>query len=83
MTGRKVTISSSTEMDKDYIAGCEFDDDKVDIILNMSRTKSEEMVLRSVAHEITHVMLGNNEHGQAFDAEWQKVESQIVREYNK
>lgn len=80
---RPVHIHASTDVSRDYIAGCEFNSHNVNIILNMAENKSEEKIICSIAHEITHVLLNNKKHDILFDNEWKKVEKLIMQEYNK
>lgn len=82
MCNRDVHLHSSTDMPDDQIAGTEFNDQSVAIILNMHRTKSLGMVIKAVAHEMTHVMLGTQDHNITFDAEWKKNEIYILQQYN-
>lgn len=83
MCGKSVHIHSSTDVSDDQIAGVEFTATEVNIILNMRRTKKESMILKAIAHEMTHVILGNREHGINFKEQWKTNEQFIVQEYNK
>jgi len=81
LCGREVHIHSSTEMPDDHVAGCEFNDDVADIILNMKLTKSEDMVIKAIAHEMVHILNNNNKHNIMFDKEWLEMENTIRSKY--
>ena len=83
MSGKTIHLHSSTDMPDDHIAGCEFTLQNADIILNMRHTKSEEMVIRSIAHELNHIIKGTKEHGSEFDMECIRIEERIKKEYFK
>ena len=83
MSGKIIHLHSSTDMPDDHIAGCEFTNEVADIILNMRHTKSEEMVIKGVAHELNHVIKGTKEHGSEFDIERDRIEERIKEEYFK
>ena len=66
LTNRIVQIHSSTELDDDHIAATEFNEQEATILLNSGRTKSVEMVIKAIAHELTHIQENNNNHNIAF-----------------
>ena len=83
LCGRIVRIHSSTELSDDQVAGVEFNNDEVNIILNMRLTKSESMIIRALAHEMLHVINNNNSHNIDFDEKWNDLEEKIRMEYEK
>ena len=83
LCGRTVRIHSSTELSDDQVAGVEFNNDEVNIILNMRLTKSESMIIRALAHEMLHVINNNNSHNIDFDENWRDLEERIRIEYEK
>jgi predicted SprT family Zn-dependent metalloprotease len=70
-------------MSSDNIAGVEFNEKEVSIILNMEQTKSEDMVIKAISHEILHVLEGTNDHRIDFNDKWEKLESVVRNEYEK
>lgn len=70
-------------MTDDHVAATEFDNNEVNIILNMKRTKSTTMVIKAIAHEMVHVLEGTSDHNADFNEKWSKLESKITEEYNK
>ena len=83
LCGRTVRIHSSTELSDDQIAGVEFDDREVTIILNMKLTKTETMVIKAISHEMLHVLNGNNNHNIDFEEKWLILERKVTNEYEK
>ena len=83
LCGRTVRIHSSTELSDDQIAGVEFDDREVTIILNMKLTKTETMVIKAISHEMLHVLNGNNNHNIDFEEKWLLLERRVLEEYEK
>lgn len=80
---KTIHIHSSTDMTDDHVAATEFNNNEVNIILNMKRTKSTTMVIKAIAHEMVHVLEGTSDHNVDFDEKWSKLESKITEEYNK
>lgn len=80
---KKVHIHSSTDMPNNHIAGAEFDNKEVNIILNMQYTKTKNDIIKAIAHEITHVLKNSNEHTVDFEDEWRKNEEQIIKKYDE
>ena len=83
LCGRTVRIHSSTELSDDQVAGVEFDDREVTIILNMKLTKTETMVIKAISHEMLHVLNGNNNHNIDFEEKWLILERKVTNEYEK
>jgi hypothetical protein len=80
---RPVHIHASTDVSHNYIAGCEFNSHNVNIILNMENTKSDDLVIKALAHEVCHVLENNKRHGDDFDIKWLKLEQEIREGYEK
>jgi len=45
--------------------------------------KTIGQVIKSLAHELTHVKLGSDEHSNEFREKWKQLEKEITEEYNK
>lgn len=83
LCGRTVRIHSSTELNDDQVAGVEFNESEVNIILNMKLTKTEDMIIKAISHEMLHVLTGNNNHNIDFEEKWLLLEKKILEEYEK
>ncbi|MFA5764667.1 MAG: hypothetical protein WC929_00775 [Bacilli bacterium] len=83
MTNRIVQIHSSTELDDDHIAATEFNEQEATILLNSGRTKSVEMVIKAIAHELTHIQENSNNHNIDFNEKWEKNVEIVTEKYNK
>jgi hypothetical protein len=78
-----VHLHASTDMPDDHIAGVEFSPNQVDIILNMALTKSEDMIIKALAHEMTHVLNGDQDHKINFDEQCLITENRIRERYER
>lgn len=83
LSGRTVQIHSSTEVADDHIAATEFNETEATILLNSGRTKSLEMVIRAIAHEITHIQESNDKHNIDFNEKWEKNVVIVTEKYNR
>ncbi len=83
LSNRTVQIHSSTELDDDHIAATEFNEQEATILLNSGRTKSIEMVIKAIAHELTHIQENNNNHNIDFNEKWEKNVEIVNEKYNK
>ena len=83
MSGKTIHLHSSTDMPEDHIAGCEFSKGTADIILNMRHTKSEEMVIKGISHELNHIIKDTKDHDSEFDMECARIEEEIKDKYFK
>jgi hypothetical protein len=81
--GKNVQLFATTEMDNNLRAVVKSQLDTTEIILNLSMNKTIGQVIKSLAHELAHVKLGNNEHNNPFKEEWGRLVGAITEEYNK
>jgi len=54
-----------------------------DILLNLLYNKNLDDVIDSLAHEMAHIVLGDDGHGPEFDLHWTKLRRSIIREYHR
>ena len=83
LSNRTVQIHSSTELDDDHIAATEFNEQEATILLNSGRTKSIEMVIKAIAHELTHIQENNNNYNIKKKKKWEKNVEIVNEKYNK
>jgi Zn-dependent peptidase ImmA (M78 family) len=55
--------------------------DKKDIIINGNNIKSVKMVIRSIAHELVHIIDNLNDGTKSFKKKWNDYEKIIKRKY--
>ena len=81
--GKRTEIFATTEMDNRLRAVVRTQQDTTEIILNLMYNKTIGQVIKSLAHELTHVKLGSDEHSNEFREKWKQLEKEITEEYNK
>jgi hypothetical protein len=83
--GRGLTIElhASTDIPGNTRAAVLKEGHRVDIALNMLYNKTLDDVIESLAHEMTHIVLGIGDegHGPKFNHKWDEVRKMIRREY--
>jgi len=83
-TGKKVVISLTTSSGiKDFVALVEKDMGVVSIFLNGNVCKSEDSVIDAEAHELAHVVLNHDQHGEDHTAKWLEIRERITKEYRR
>lgn len=79
---RTVHIYGSTDLPHRLQAAVTFTDERVNIAVNLSRSKSARQVIRAVAHEMVHVKNGTDTHDELeFGVQWDEMEKQIREVY--
>ena len=81
--GKNVQLFATTEMDHNLRAVVRSQLDTTEIILNLAYNKTIGQIIKSLAHELAHVKLGNNGHDNQFKEEWGRLVKVITDEYNK
>lgn len=49
----------------------------------MSYNKTIPQIIKSIAHELAHVLLCSDDHSNTFRKEWVRLNDLITEEYNK
>ncbi len=80
---RTVAIHCSTEIPIELRAAADIYAEHMDIVLNLQHVKSEEDVIRAVAHELAHAIENSERHGEAFDRAWAKLYDKLREDYLK
>ena len=79
--GVDLHIHGSTDVPPNLMAAVERDGSRIDILLNLLYNKTLEDVIDSLAHEMAHIVLGNEGHGPEFDRQWAALRNKIGSEY--
>lgn len=79
--GVRVELHASTDLPADMRAAVLRKEYRVDIALNMLYNKSLDDCLDSLAHEMAHIVIGTDGHGEAFEKEWARLRRTMTREY--
>lgn len=85
MAGPGITlhVHGSTDVPPNLRAAVSREGLRVDILLNLLYNKNLEDVIDSLAHEMAHIVLGEDGHGPEFDRQWTKLRRSITREYRR
>lgn len=81
--GVSLHVHGSTDVPPNLQAAVSREDQRVDILLNLLYNKTLEDVIDNLAHEMAHIVLGDEGHGVKFDREWARLRASITREYHK
>ncbi|MGZ5424319.1 MAG: hypothetical protein ACXW2V_06825 [Candidatus Aminicenantales bacterium] len=76
-----VHIHASTDVPANLRAAVSQEGGRVDILMNMLYNKNCEDVIDSLAHEMSHIVLGQAGHGRHFDRKWAELRKRIMGEY--
>ena len=81
---KTVHIHGSTDVPENLRAAVEQRGDRVDIVMNLLYNKDLADVIRSLAHEMTHIVLqaGNGAHGLRFNRKWRSLGREMTVLYN-
>ena len=82
IVGKNVEIFATTEM-LHQRAVVRSTPEMVEIILNLAYSKTPGQVIKSLAHELSHVLLGSDQHTNEFRLKWKSLESVITEKYNR
>jgi len=77
IAGRGITIHGTTALPEDIRAFVKDDAKQVEIVLNMKFNKTEKDVVLSLAHELAHVTLGDEGHGDTHTDEAKRIEKSL------
>lgn len=82
LVGREVSLTLTTDSSMDgYFALAEFNESKVLIIINGNKCKSIDEIIESIAHEIAHVIINNNQHTNEHEKTWRIIQEEMKRKY--
>jgi hypothetical protein len=84
MCQREINITlTDHKFYQDYatVSAVVFNQDKADILLNMNKVKDIFMTIKSIAHEVAHILLGNSKHGKKFQKKWEETERAVTQGY--
>jgi hypothetical protein len=76
-----VHIHGSTDVPANLRALVSQEGGRVDIFMNLLYNKNLEDVIDSLAHEMAHIVLGQEGHGPDFERTWIELRKRITREY--
>jgi hypothetical protein len=76
-----VHIHGSTDVPTNLRALVSQEGGRVDIFMNLLYNKNLEDVIDSLAHEMAHIVLGQEGHGPDFERTWAELRKRITREY--
>ena len=65
----------------DAISAVVFNTEHAEILINSHEAKSLTKVIRALAHEAAHVVLGNANHNKVFNKKWNSLTNLIEEEY--
>lgn len=83
MTQRPVEIVLSTELSDNLRSAIEFSDTNVLLCLNAKYSKNDDDIIETVAHEIAHVIVGNNQHNTEWELAIPIVKMEFVERMGK
>ncbi len=81
--GITLHVHGSTDVPPNLQAAVSREDQRVDILLNLLYNKNLEDIIDNLAHEMAHIVLGDEGHGPEFDRQWTKLRRSITREYRR
>jgi hypothetical protein len=78
---RKVVFHLTSDMPDNLFGATRFNDKKVEIFISMDDCKTVDMVIKTVSHELAHVILNNAEDSAEHQQEWTYIESILKKTY--
>jgi len=79
--GDIVHVHGSTDLPLDLRAAVSREGRRIDLMMNLLYNKTLDDVIDSLAHEMAHVVLGTEDHGQPFDDKWAALRKSITSKY--
>lgn len=77
-----ITLTTIEEEGENVRAATVFNSKGAHIVINGNKIKSVDDIINSISHELSHIVLGNNNHDDRFYTEWNRIYSTINIEYN-
>ena len=68
---------------EESISAVSFNEMEANFFLDGRRVKSEDMVIKALAHEVAHVILNDASHNTNFKKKWKEVRKEINKRYFK
>ena len=75
-----MNLHGSTTLSPDMFAATTLGDEVIDIALNLNYLKTEDEVVKAVAHEIAHVLADSAVHGAGHRATWNELEKKMLEQ---
>jgi len=66
---------------EESVSAVSFNEIEAEFLLNAKRVKSENMVIRALAHEAAHILLKDPSHGTLFKEKWKELRKIIKEKY--
>ena len=66
---------------EESVSAVSFNDMEAEFLLDARRVKSIDMVIRALAHELTHVVLKDPSHDSEFNSKWKELRRTIKQRY--
>jgi hypothetical protein len=79
----QVFLHLSSDVPDDYKALVQRKGDEVNILLNMKYNKGLDDVIRSIAHELAHVVADSSGHKNIFRPLWRRLERRLWAGYGE